>query len=98
MSKHTPGPWEWGSVNGMVDNYINVYAANSAKGDKLVAQCHAKRARADAALISAAPDLLEACRAALDIAEGLDEFHDGDVGADARRLLAAAIAKAEGKE
>ena len=41
--------------------------------------------------------LLEACKAALEIALALDGFHDGAEGTDAKFLLEDAIAKADGK-
>jgi len=60
MSKHTPGPWvlDAGISSNVV--LIDSKATNGAVGE--IVDC---RNRADAILIAAAPDLLEACKAAL---------------------------------
>lgn len=94
MSKHTPGPWgieydngdeagdgQWYNV-GPVKVWFSYRATSEQQG----------RARADASLISAAPDLLAACKAVVET--------DGFVGSAIMRGriddMKAAIAIAEG--
>jgi hypothetical protein len=90
MSKHTPGPWtangtaiEAEAPNGRSDTVAHVYGDRDApvRGSP----------RANAALISASPDLLAACEAALETFER--RFPMSPTTADLR----AAIAKARGK-
>ena len=92
---HTPGPWtaedwRWGT------NFSSVWAvfANGTDGcmDKMPCECHGSNAEANARLIAAAPDLLEACKAAV-IA-----FRIVELGEDTDVMCQAAIAKAEGGE
>ncbi len=87
MSAHTPGPWSWWTSN----SYRRLTAEGRQDGGVL----HASESdwptvvvsEADACLISAAPDLLEALQGVLRVADRkTDEF-------DAAR---AAIAKASG--
>lgn len=101
MSKHTPGPWEirrpahitWNGPTGAFEIYA---------GDKLICQRPwaegnpqaIKEHEANASLIAAAPDLLDACEEAIALIEGWDS---GATEADVRRvmgLLNTAIAKA----
>jgi hypothetical protein len=93
VSKHTPGPW-WLYANespivirgGQGDDEIHVCTVNAPWSNA--------QALADARLIAAAPDLLEALKDGL---AGLEQFvHDPDT---APRVLSmrAAIAKAEPK-
>lgn len=102
MSAHTPGPW-------YVDNGTFVGAVRESHGaarPRIVAETHYRdtnrpshfipsdEARANAALIAAAPDLLAALRD-LTSAEGLPDGY-----ADRKALIAAAraaIAKVEGR-
>lgn len=92
MSKHTPGPWK-------VDKYIDSGKPSlsvSANGSE-VAQASswagdgADEAGANARLIAAAPELLEACREAKEV---LDDLPCG--AAEALKKIDAAISKAEG--
>ena len=86
MAKHSPGPWEVIEYRGSQG-----HDCIGVSGPQLMcASVNREDGRADAQLISAAPDLLAACRAALAdlIASASD---DGEV-ADA---LYAAIRKAE---
>ena len=62
MSKHTPGPW---TMEPFVDG---CYDVNSPDTGDLVA--HEIASEADARLIAAAPDLLEALRMVLNVSEG----------------------------
>ena len=88
MSKHTPGPWTAYESLGcmMVANSKGEFIEYPLNGPPTGEQL------ATAALIAAAPELLEACRVALlHINGNCDPF------ATATNTLIAAIAKAEGK-
>jgi len=90
VSKHTPGPWR---INGnnmfrwiVADSEVFTHSDDvnrSAYGGNMV--CESVH-EANAHLIAAAPDLLEACKVALGII-GFGAEHD---------QISAAIAKAEG--
>lgn len=84
MAKHTPGPWTHSEDGVIVD----------AAGKQLASVFPRDRA-ANARLIAAAPDLLEACRAAL---YGVVDRGgpDGLSQTEVVDYLTAAIAKAEG--
>jgi len=89
MSKHTPGPWH--IVEDRVPASLEVFAGKTA-----IAECW-RRAdvpteKANARLISAAPDLLEALKKMVECS------HTGNVYlcADASQKAYAAIAKATG--
>ena len=83
--KHTPGPWKaTRDPHGSRSDYCIGMATDVARIDR-VAVCSA----CDASLISAAPELLEACILARHICE------DGNA---LQQQLDAAIAKALGKE
>jgi hypothetical protein len=89
---HTPGPWEWSEDARELpeifapsgDALAEVYKAPGSDG-----------ARANARLIAAAPDLLEACEGMLAILEGSSKRSGGWEGAFADSVRAA-IAKARG--
>ncbi len=106
MSKHTPGPWKvsHGCLPG--DSGFSVATANAAASGnvKITAECwpctivsedHRSELFANAFLIAAAPDLLEACRAMLTCC-GSSENWNGETH-EALKLIEAAIAKAEGR-
>lgn len=90
---HTPGPWRTSNYQGGVFQFDVVgphgedigYANVSDGADEPTIY----PADANARLMAAAPDLLAACRIAL---EGLPEIRH-----EAKRVLISAIAKAEGK-
>ena len=90
-TKHTPGPWTTGDRQTFRRH--GVFAENNL----LIADCRTNLAddpaRANAILVASAPDLLEACRDALDIANSYS--HIPALG-KACAILIAAIAKAEG--
>ena len=99
MSKHTPGPWEvefndvgesgirW--ITGHVTAKAHKYCGNSGPGARPDSVTHvSSMTAADAHLIAAAPDLLAACKEALHLLEP---------ETDAKPMIEAAIAKAEGK-
>lgn len=112
MSGHTPGPW---TVTRLIDvdcegnDYpgAQVSFREVPLGDDEVGHHHdaavevwSFRAKADADLISAAPDLLAACKSALhqlnELMSALGEAtHPSDV--EVTRDLERAIAKAEGR-
>ena len=94
MTQHTPGPWavaDWSKgPNGEASSYhpFPVIAGSNGHGvaEVLMGQ---KKGMANARLIAAAPELLEACRVAL---AGLLPYEKSV----SRNNLEAAIAKAEG--
>lgn len=105
MTKHTKGPWMWDSdpIKGDPLNRLRYQVV--ARG-KTVTQCYYsssdEHAEHDARLIAAAPDLLEALKAAVDCgmvpttsaSEGGASKHSRQVRvAD---MIRAAISKAEG--
>jgi hypothetical protein len=84
MNKHTPGPWE-----ALKNNYGQVLIVVRSTQDFVCAvpdECEA-----DAKLISAAPDLLEALKLARRICNNLIGHPDDPYG----KLIDAAIKKAE---
>lgn len=96
MKTHTPGPWElhsWGDASFEVlaseTTVCNVPGFDDDTAD-------AGRAEADARLIAAAPELLEALIAAKGTIEYLLANSDNGPAENCIEILAAAIAKAEG--
>ncbi|HSG19548.1 MAG TPA: hypothetical protein VLA31_02160 [Burkholderiaceae bacterium] len=92
MSKHTPGPWR--PRNGIVlaDSHKGTHCSDediAFYGGPLV--CESIRTDANARLIAAAPDLLEALKAML-------EYYGSHTACvECQDMARAAIAKAEGK-
>jgi hypothetical protein len=95
MSKHTPGPWNNNKWN-CHEHQISALGGTVA----LVSHSHSliseESADANARLIAAAPDLLEACKALIE----LPEIHEALKSGRARtieplHMARAAIAKAE---
>jgi hypothetical protein len=93
MTNHTPGPWRY-KPHSVDSNYMLIFcSADPSEGDNLRGYC----GEANARLIAAAPDLLEALQsmceytAELNPSQGFDG-HDADAVNKAR----AAIAKATG--
>lgn len=94
MSKHTPGPWEAGDVDGD-DIYIWSEGQKQFVGLASYEDGTQREVQANAHLIAAAPELLEAC----ELAEQFwyaDHPNDTVEAQQARRQLRAAIAKATG--
>jgi hypothetical protein len=101
MSNHTPGPWAVGQI---VNNFVQIVAPEYrtlTDADHVVCELREwRQPRCDdnAKLIAAAPELLAACRMALDY---FNETRNGrdwrDNGGEEPRVLATAIAKAEGR-
>jgi len=97
-AQHTPGPWEIRPFEGVYgvfskeDNEVPV-ATTDYGGDMLEgADCQLTQ-EANARLIAAAPELLEACKTALSKLNELDR----PVNCRAIQVLLGAIAKAEGR-
>jgi hypothetical protein len=92
MSQHTPGPWFANLL------FSGAWQINSAES-RIVANIPTSQSmptEANARLIAAAPDLLAACKAALNrlLTDGYEpKHHGGEVLTD----LQVAIAKVEGK-
>jgi hypothetical protein len=86
MSKHSPGPWRF-EPHSVDSNYMLIYCSNTpGEGDHVRGYCGAANAR----LIAAAPDLLQA----------LQELLNANPGTENKWTLAAnaAIAKATGEQ
>lgn len=95
MSGHTKGPWESsGTAVYAVEGREIIYGAHNTRGGT------EEERKANARLIAAAPELLAACDDAQKFL-AYDDDTDGDALRamidQARDLLSAAIAKAEGK-
>lgn len=112
MSKHTPGPWAWNEHHQLVSLQKKIDRDGYIDDDGLIVETdsgHYPPFGADACLIAAAPELLEACQTMIewDEAENNAEAWDKDAGAAWRARLAlcalsferarAAIAKATGE-
>jgi hypothetical protein len=87
--KHTPGPW--------IDYDGEVYAGKYLVADVWEHPSGDDVARANARLIAAAPDMLDALRQAA-ICENQDAFRNRRPVAPWYESACAAIAKAEGRE
>jgi hypothetical protein len=103
-AQHTPGPWfvdPTGDIGFWFVGDRDGGIADCDPGDRDIYECEA-----NARLIAAAPDLLEALRVTVDAlndiierAEAGREFGSGfDFGAAARNVARAAIRKARGEE
>lgn len=105
MTKHTPGPWRAtrDGLDGMLDTGgvttgFDVMASEIGSEEPLCVAADV-RSEADARLIAAAPDLLDACEAAVEEL-GDDENYVGDHGESEANILAdlrAALRKARGE-
>jgi hypothetical protein len=96
MSEHTKGPWEARLVGGCNCGHIrphyNVFLSN---GDQIP-----NLSKANANLIAAAPNMLNALRMVNDVACNLPGwwFEVDEDGESCNDILKAAIAKVEGRE
>jgi hypothetical protein len=89
-SKHTPGPWEIKKMNrDMKVNYQPVYVLMGS--DRCLCVSTTPEGDADAKLIAAAPDLLEALDFLLAVVTGANGDKQG-----AKKMAVTAIAKAVG--
>ncbi len=96
MNKHTSGPLFAGELIG--NGWVGIYTAGQAQivAEALAEDVGEDAAKANATLFAAAPELLEAVKAALvalDLSDQ-DYFDDGRL----TKSLRAAIAKATGKD
>lgn len=98
MSKHTPGPWHV-SKHG---NFVRHTLSDGTTPNLCVIVEECPQRNANARLIAAAPELLEALRFALKQLEASYEVtggsHDGGIGLEAIIVVQAAINKVEGEE
>lgn len=86
--KHTPGPWSYDPETHEIESGFGLVAtiANEGRG---IAQD--EEGLANANLIEAAPELLSACRYAV-------QFGDSEINGTIKKRLSGAIAKAEGRK
>lgn len=89
---HTPGPWNYG-YHEVIENYI--VGPDNGDGIRVVADVGPSR-RADARLIAAAPELLEAAETALQWVAG-EGGYDTLEPHEIEDILRDAIAKAKGE-
>lgn len=95
--KHTKGPWIWS-----YDKNENIYISPETGGDALIkieGRLNAvdnSRNKANAHLIAASPELLEACKLAIEALRGTDPEETGRYFDREERALQDAINKAEG--
>ena len=103
MSKHTPGPWEYLTETTYAGDYPYSVGHKVKIGNEILTiSCHGygadkffEEAAANARLIAAAPELLEACKDALAFVEELDRRGIAQEWSG-EGALKAAIEKAEG--
>ena len=91
MTKHTPGPWEAHDDDGTGTLPCVLSDKVNAGGNFYVAQCNVFE---DARLIASASDLLDACKAIANLANGQGRMNMMEVAGQAK----AAIAKAMGRD
>jgi hypothetical protein len=87
MEMHTPGPWTWGEGYLWAGSHMLFWPTKD-ETIKVLSE-------ADARLIAAAPDLLDACKAALVEVQRTISSHTSFN--NTMDVLEAAIAKAEGR-
>ena len=97
--KHTPGPWTIENHT-IQDGLGGIKYSNIYKGKNVIAKCinWSPRHEANARLIAAAPDLLEACESGLKEIESLADFYvnpASQITESVIKTLKQAIAKAK---
>lgn len=101
MSKHTPGPWfPIESVNAETQGLHLIWSRSKPNetGVLIARTCFAPQSEANARLIAAAPELLEACRRAIDWLDELGcDCGTDEPGTCAVCIVRAAIQKAGGR-
>ena len=109
MSKHSPGPWaieydevdeDWRIVSEPRNGYVTVISYYEHDEDDTPENlATVEEVKANASLIAAAPELLEALEMALDelMAAGFSDYIYGPSPSDALILGAKVIAKAKGE-
>lgn len=101
--KHTAGPWEADGTGGIIRTKTGVNERGGMTGGVCVAQFWTRPSKADARLIAASPDMLEALREAeeyFDNRADADCDETGFIPNEEMKLLTvvrAAIAKATGQ-
>ena len=94
QAKHTPGPW-FSDVDGFGSNRVGAFGFDTFEGTHILAQVRSPEgvsfdaAKANARLIAAAPDMLDALRACVVFADQNGEVNGVNIRA--------AIAKATGE-
>jgi hypothetical protein len=91
MSEHTPGPWEWSHTNDRYRHTIHVGIVEIAKTPRCHIDDHDEN-EANARLIAAAPELLEALEEAI-YWDGYDDHGEPAVWLTKARV---ALTKAQG--
>jgi hypothetical protein len=104
MSEHTAGPWAWGvNPKGNYTNELVVRPAGEFPQGLWIADVGSSgdpEREANACLIAAAPELLEACEAVSDMCGPMNPYVGEDWEANwanAIRMMRLAIAKARGR-
>jgi hypothetical protein len=93
---HTPGPWNiWYKGEKDIPAIANNYANTGHATD--ICTVDGENQDANAHLIAAAPELLEACEAALEVTDSILVPALGTAGLQLAERLRAAIAKARGE-
>jgi hypothetical protein len=95
MSKHTPGPWQYSTKITASENHrgFSIRAARWSISDVQPIDVEGEEGEANARLIAAAPDLLEACRAVSAHYSASLDYQPAFV-----TLARAALAKATGED
>ena len=93
--KHTPGPWKV-KINGIDIIAVGDTEETSPLARVNLAWSDIDTAKANARLIAAAPELLKACRVAIETFDD-DAPGAGDTEKGALRRLRAAVSRAEGQ-
>lgn len=92
--QHTPGPWEFSRED--VENKPNYhFIIEDTKGERVIATVHGNDGEANARLIAAAPELLEALKA---LTEHLTDKGGYSTHGSSFGVAKQAIAKAEGRD
>jgi hypothetical protein len=100
MSKHTPGPWYIEGGYLICTDDLEIGAVSSVDRGDDGKWCHGEATKANARLIAAAPELLQACASIMVSIASKTKYLEGCDCADCQsiRLVYAAIAKAEGSD
>ena len=106
--KHTPGPWKYhkcdstGEQNSPQRMYVIAVGDHKGVVVDEVLSCCADNQEANARLIAAAPDLLEACKFGLNLlcqcCKSLNPHHHNCTSCKDIDIIKQAISRAEGKE
>jgi hypothetical protein len=103
MSAHTPGPWYWDSkTEGRDTSLAGPWLIGGPESNPIISGADITCREANARLIAAAPDLLEAAKLVItwyeaeDKHEGTDFYQRRQMYRDSKAAVRAAIAKATG--